>query len=293
MAVLNVTPDSFSDGGQFYDPQSAIERGLALLDEGADILDIGGESTRPGVLTASDSNLAASQSPALAGAVSADEELARVLPVIQAIKRIRPESVLSIDTYKSTVARQAIDAGADIVNDVSGLTWDSAMAATIAERPCGAILMHVRGLPHQWRTQPPAADIVSLVREELQSCAAHALDAGINRHSIVLDPGFGFGKNFDENYPLLAHLAELHVLGFPLLVGLSRKSFLGRTVSARLAEITHAASPLSPGARDIATLAANVTAALAGAHIVRVHAVRLTVEAIAIADAALRAEASS
>jgi dihydropteroate synthase len=301
MGVLNVTPDSFSDGGRFLSPQAAVAHGLELLDEGADILDVGGESTRPGVSTAS------IQAPALAGAVSAQEEIDRVLPILQAIRQQRPQAVLSIDTYKSTVARCALEAGAEIVNDVSGFTWDSAMAATVAANPCGSILMHVRGLPHQWRTQPPAPDIVSLVSQELCDRVSAALAAGIARGSIVLDPGFGFGKNFDENYPLLARFAELHSLGFPLLAAVSRKSFLGHTVAARLSEIAgdphlpqstdvglpsdRAKSiPLPPTARDTATLAATVAAALAGAHVVRVHAVRPAVEALAVADAILRAE---
>jgi dihydropteroate synthase len=287
MGVLNVTPDSFSDGGRYLDPQAAIAHGLALLDEGADILDIGGESTRPGAPTAS------AQAPALAGAVSAQQELDRVLPIIESIKRQRPHAVLSIDTYKSMVARCAIEAGAEIVNDVSGLTWDSAMASTIAAHPCGAILMHVRGLPHQWLTQPADPDIVALVREQLRHRVSHALEHGIARDSIVLDPGLGFGKNLDENYPLLAHLADFQVLGFPLLIGASRKSFLGHTLSVRLAQIAShdlAGAPLPPAARDTATLAATVAAALAGAHIVRVHAVRPAVEALAIADAILRAQ---
>lgn len=294
MGVLNVTPDSFSDGGRFLHPEAAIAHGLAMLDEGSDILDIGGESTRPGVPTAS------SAAPALAGAVSAEEELARVLPVIEALRRERPDSILSIDTYKSTVARCAIDAGAEIVNDVSGFTWDSAMVGTIAGRACGAVLMHVRGLPHQWRTLPPAQDIVSLVSDELRAHVAKAVDAGIATNSIVLDPGFGFGKNFDENYPLLARFADFQALGFPLLAAVSRKSFLGRTVAVRLAGIGHPSleiscgehPPLPPAARDTATLAATVAAALAGAHIVRVHAVRPAVEALAIADAILAAQAA-
>jgi dihydropteroate synthase len=304
MGVLNVTPDSFSDGGRFLSPQAAIAHGLTLLDEGADILDIGGESTRPGVSTAS------SDAPSLAGAVSAQEEIDRVLPILQAIRQQRPQAVVSIDTYKSAVARCALGAGAEIVNDVSGFTWDSAMAATIAAHPCGSILMHVRGLPHQWRTLSPAPDIVSLVRQELCDRVSAALDAGITRSSIVLDPGFGFGKNFDENYPLLARFTELHSLGFPLLAAVSRKSFLGRTVAARLSELAGdpplpqsanvelpsdppKSTPIPPTARDIATLAATVAATLAGAHIVRVHAVRPAVEALAVADAILRAETPS
>jgi dihydropteroate synthase len=306
MGVLNVTPDSFSDGGLYLDPSAAIAHGLELIDQGADILDIGGESTRPGVATAS------AIAPALAGAVSARQELDRVLPIIEAIKRERPHSVLSIDTYKASVARQAIDAGVEIVNDVSGFTWDAAMRSTVSERLCGAILMHVRGLPHQWRTLPPAPDIVSLVGEELRARAADALGAGINRRRIVLDPGFGFGKRLDENYPLLARFAEFHSLGFPLLAAVSRKSFLGHTVSARLSQIAARCAPsatghhhgenaggpansdpLPPSARDAATLAACVAAALAGAHIVRVHAVGPAVEALAVADAILRADLSA
>ena len=164
--------------------------------------------------------------------------------------------------------------------------------------------MHVRGLPHQWRTLPPAADIVSLVRDELRVLATRALEQGIARDRLVLDPGFGFGKNFDENYPLLAHFADFHAIGFPLLAAVSRKSFLVHTVTARLAEITGAGAPhlpsstdvgsartnVEPRSRDIATLAASVAAALAGTHIIRVHAVRPAVEAMAVADAILRAE---
>ncbi|HVJ04721.1 MAG TPA: dihydropteroate synthase [Candidatus Saccharimonadales bacterium] len=300
MGVLNVTPDSFSDGGRYLDPAAAVAHGLALLDEGADILDIGGESTRPGTPIVQSG---AEPAPA---AVTARQELDRVLPIIQAIKRQRPQAILSIDTYKSTVARAAIDAGVEIVNDVSGFLWDSAMADTIAQRPCGAILMHVRGLPHQWIDLPPEPDIVTLVREGLRERTAEALDAGIARSAIVLDPGFGFGKNLDENYPLLAHFAEFQSLGLPLLAAVSRKGFLGQTVTARFAKMARESSNNSaanvlvarntkienaripPDARDNATLAASVAAALAGAHIIRVHAVRPAVEALAIADAILR-----
>jgi dihydropteroate synthase len=283
MGVLNVTPDSFSDGGRYLSPDAAIAHGIALLDEGADILDIGGESTRPGT------PIETGQRPSPPGAVSADEELVRVLPVIEAIKRERPSAVLSIDTYKARVARIAIDSGVEIVNDVSGFTWDPDMAETIAQRPCGAILMHTRGLPDEWRTQLPAADVVSLVREELRARLSDALDRGIARRAIVIDPGFGFGKSFDENYQLLARFADFHILGCPLLAAVSRKGFLGQTLAARLSSL-EAKSALPPIARENATLAASVAAALAGAHIVRVHAVRPAVEALAIADAILRAK---
>jgi dihydropteroate synthase len=285
MGVLNVTPDSFSDGGRYLSPKAAIDHGLAMLDEGADILDIGGESTRPGAPTA------AGNSPALAGAVAADEELARVMPVIDGIKRERPSAILSIDTYKGLVARVAVDAGVEIVNDVSGFTWDPDMALTIAERPCGAILMHTRGLPHEWRTQPASPDIVTEVREDLRARISETLDHGISRRALVLDPGFGFGKNFDENYPLLAQLSAFHVLGLPLLAAVSRKSFLGHTLAGRLAGLS--STPVhdlaDPSARENATLAATVAAVLAGAHIVRVHSVRPAIEALAIADAILQA----
>jgi dihydropteroate synthase len=296
MGVLNVTPDSFSDGGAYSSPETAIAHGLALLDEGADILDIGGESTRPGVPTGG------AQTLGLAGAVSAVVEIGRVLPIIEAIKRERPDSVLSIDTYKSTVAQAAIEAGVEIVNDVSGFTWDSAMSSTVAGQRCGAVLMHVRGRPHEWRKLPSAPDIVGLVCEELRERLGEALDAGVLGRRIVLDPGFGFGKNFDENYPLLAGFAKFHALGYPLLAGVSRKSFLGRTVAERIAQIaarkvdngrSQSSVTLPPAARDIASVAANVAAVLAGAHVVRVHAVAATVEAVAIADAILRAQASN
>ncbi len=302
MGVLNVTPDSFSDGGMHLTPSLAVKHGLRLLEEGADILDIGGESTRPGVATAVGEL-------GLAGAVTAEEEAARVLPVILELKRLRPDCILSVDTYKAEVARAAVEAGAEIVNDVSGFTWDAGMARMLAELGCGAVLMHTRGLPHQWRLQPPARDIVALVRDELRQRLGHALERGVGSQRIVLDPGFGFGKNFDENYPLLTHFAELHQLGRPLLAAVSRKSFLARTVNQRLAALgvtatptadtatsgaaTEAGNPLQPTLQDHATLdhatlAATVAAVLAGAHIVRVHNVRPAVEALAVADAILR-----
>jgi len=274
MGVLNVTPDSFSDGGRYLDPRAAIDHGHALLDEGADILDIGGESTRPGT--------AVSPAP---GAVTAQQELDRILPVLEALRRERPEAILSIDTYKSTVARAALNAGAEIVNDVSGLTWDPDMSSVVAAHRCGLILMHTRGLPSEWPSLPPLPDPIPLVLSELRARAAAALAAGIAHQSIVLDPGFGFGKRLDENYPLLARFAELHALGYPLLAGLSRKGFLAHTLAARLSRL--AAPKASPASIDSATMAATVAAALAGAHIVRVHQVRPAVEALAVTDVIL------
>ncbi len=267
LGVLNVTPDSFSDGGRFFDPRAAIEHSLELLDEGADILDIGGESTRPGAM-------AAAGQPA----VSAQEELRRVLPVIEELRRRRPEAVVSIDTYKARVARAAVEAGAEIVNDVSGLRWDAEMASTLAGLSCGVVLMHMRGRPAEWRTLPPLADPVGLVSRELREGAEAAVAAGIARDRIVLDPGFGFGKSFDENYPLLAHFDELHQLGFPLLAGVSRKSFIGRTLASN-------GSDAPPQERLYGSLAAMTATVLKGAHIVRVHDVKAAVQAAKIADA--------
>jgi len=218
--------------------------------------------------------------------VSAQGELDRVLPVIEATLHERPDAIFSIDTYKAETARAAIAAGAEIVNDVSGFLWDPLMAAACAELQCGVILMHTRGRSSEWRTQPPLpqGEIVPLVLRELGERARAAVAAGIERNSIVLDPGFGFGKRLEENYPLLAHFEELRALGYPLLAGPSRKVFLGRTLAQ--------ATPRDNGGQDVptdqrgnATLAAITAAVLAGAHLVRVHDVRSAREAIAIADA--------
>jgi dihydropteroate synthase len=265
MGVVNVTPDSFSDGGEFLESQKAIAHGLRLLDEGADILDVGGESTRPG-----------------ATPLSAEEELGRVLPVLAGLRRERPGSVLSVDTYKAEVAHRAVEAGADIVNDVSGLRWDPAMAGTLGSLRCGAILMHTRGRPDEWRSLPKLDDPLAFVLTELRQIADTAIAAGIAHDRLVLDPGFGFGKRYDENYPLLAHFDRLHSLGFPLLSGPSRKSFLGRTAGSRFG-----VGDLPADQRLAATLAAVTASVLKGAHVVRVHDVRPAVEAVAIADAIL------
>ncbi len=270
MGVLNVTPDSFSDGGRFFEPRAAIEHALELLDEGADILDIGGESTRPGAA-------AVSGQPA----VSAEEELRRVMPVIEELLRRRPQTVVSIDTYKASVARAAVEAGAEIANDVSGLRWDPEMAPTLAGLKYGVVLMHMRGRPAEWRTLPPLTDAVGLVSRELREGAAAAVTAGIARERIVLDPGFGFGKSFDENYPLLAHFDKLHRIGFPLLAGISRKSFIGRTLASN-------GSDAPPQERLYGSLAAMTAAILKGAHIVRVHDVKAAAQAAKIADAITR-----
>lgn len=293
MGIVNVTPDSFSDGGQFLDPDKAIEHALRLLDEGADILDIGGESTRPGARVDAPSSLAetkptetksselknssAAQPKATAPEVSAEDELKRILPVIAGLKKQRPTAVLSVDTYKADVARAGVAAGAEIVNDVSGFRWDARMPKTIAELKCGAVLMHMRGRPEEWRTLPPPGDVVLLVKRELKQWAEKAVLAGIRRERIVLDPGFGFGKRFDENYPLLSRFDELQADGFPLLAGTSRKSFIGRTLSKD-------GKDAQPEDRLYGTLATQTALILKGAHILRTHDVKATVDAARVAD---------
>jgi dihydropteroate synthase len=273
MGVLNVTPDSFSDGGAHYStkehPKRAIEHGLRLLHEGADILDIGGESTRPGAKTG-------------AHGVSEAEELRRVMPVIEGVLKQRPQAVISIDTYKAAVASAAVGAGAEIVNDVSAGRWDAAMLAAMAELKCGVVLMHMRDKPEEWRALPAIGgdELLALVTRELGEWNASAVAAGVERERIVLDPGFGFGKNFEENYPLLARLGELHRLGFPLLAGTSRKGFIGRAVARDGKD-----APVEE--RLYGSLAAEVISILNGAHIVRVHDVKPAVEAARVADTML------
>jgi dihydropteroate synthase len=263
MGVVNVTPDSFSDGGHFLDAEKAIAHGLKLLEDGADILDIGGESTRPGAR------------PSVTEAV----ELERVIPVIRGLRQKRADALVSIDTYKSTVARAAFDAGAEIVNDVSGFRWDPKMAKTVAELKCGAILMHMRGRPEEWRTLPPVGDIVTVVKRELRDWTDTATLAGVKRERMMIDPGFGFGKNFEENYPLLRRFEEFHQLRYPVAVGISRKSFVGRMVARGGVD-----APVSE--RSTGTIASEVVMILKGAHIIRTHDVRLSWEAARVADLA-------
>jgi dihydropteroate synthase len=274
MGILNVTPDSFSDGGHFYSPENAPERALAqalkLLDEGADILDIGGESTRPN-----------------ATPLTADEEQSRILPVIASLLHQRPNTIISVDTFHASTAGQAIEAGAEIVNDVSGHLWDPNMSTTSANLSCGVILMHTRGRPQDWPTLPPLAptEVLPLVLAELAERLEAATTAGIPRNKIVLDPGFGFGKILDENYPLLANLDQLCKFHLPILAGASRKGFLAHTLNQHpsLSILLNGGTP-SMEDRLHASTAANVAAILAGAHIIRTHDVRPTVEAAAIAD---------
>jgi dihydropteroate synthase len=274
MGIVNVTPDSFSDGGLYVDASRAVAHAERLLDQGAVIIDVGGESTRPGAAVTG----GAKSSAGPPGAVGEEEERRRVLPVIRDLKKRRPQAVVSVDTYKASVARAAVEEGAEIVNDISGFRWDPKMAKTLAELKVGAVLMHTRGRPEEWQKLPPIGDPVLLVKRELRQFAEAATLAGIKRDHLVLDPGFGFGKSFEENYPLLAHFAELQQMGFPLLAGVSRKSFLGRALArdgkdAPLEERVHG------------TLAAESILILKGAHVIRTHEVRLAAEAAQLADA--------
>jgi dihydropteroate synthase len=276
MGVVNITPDSFSDGGRFVQPADAVEQGVKLLDEGADLIDLGGESTRPG-----------SYAGGTECALSAAQEQARLLPVIEGILKARPHAVVSIDTYKAATARAGLAAGAEIINDVSGFGWDAEMAQVCAQARCGVVLMHTRGRPEEWKTQAPLKPdaLLDLVRGGLAGSLAKAEDAGIAPPAVLLDPGYGFGKRRGENFSLLARQNELLTLGRPLLVGLSRKSFLGHAL-----EELYGGHSAPVDGRETASMAALVAAVLRGASVVRVHDVRPAVEAARIADAVLNAE---
>jgi dihydropteroate synthase len=269
MGIVNATPDSFSDGGEHLSAEAAISHALKLLEDGADIVDIGGESTRPGAKVG-----------AANPAVSADEELRRVLPVIAGVKKARASAVISIDTYKAQVATAAVKAGAQIVNDVSGLQWDPAMKKALAGLSCGVVMMHSRGRPDEWRALPTVPDIVMLTRKELRQRSDEAIAGGIKRDRIVIDPGFGFGKRFEENYPLLRRLGEFQELQFPLLAGVSRKSFIGRTLARNGKDV-------EVEDRTFGSLGAEVALVLKGAHIIRTHDVKACVDAVKLADVAV------
>ncbi len=268
MGVVNVTPDSFSDGGVNFDRDRAVENALKLLQDGADIIDVGGESTRPGATVVAGGD-----------AVTEKEELERVIPVISSVKQKNPQAIVSVDTYKAGVARAAVKAGAEIINDVSGFLWDPQMRKTLAELKCGAVLMHMRGRPQEWKTLPPLSEVVTVVKRELRERCDTAVNAGMKRERMVIDPGFGFGKNREENYPLLRRLEEFHELRFPLLVGVSRKSFIGRALA-------HNGKDAAIPDRLFGTLAAETVAIMKGAHIIRTHDVRACADAVRIADLA-------
>lgn len=262
MGIVNLTPDSFSDGGQFNSLAEAIARAEEMVAEGADILDVGGESTRPG-----------------AGSVTVDEELRRVIPVIEALAK-RTSVPLSVDTTKAAVARAALEAGAEIVNDISGLRFEPELAAATAAANAGLILMHSRGQLIDMHKLEPVADIMAEVRSSLRRSIAEAERRGVSRACLVLDPGIGFSKSQPQNLELIARLDELTraFAEFPFLIGTSRKSFIGRLLDGAPA-----------GARLFGTMATVTAAILRGAQIVRVHDVRAAVETARVADALRKA----
>lgn len=264
MGVLNVTPDSFSDGGKFFGVKKAVQQALAMQRDGADILDIGAESTRPG-----------------SQGITAAEELARLLPVLEALWG-KVKIPISVDTQKAAVAELAIGAGAAIINDVSGLRNDESLAKVAANHDVPIVLMHMRGTPRTMQKMPFAKDVMKDVTRGLSHSVAIARKAGIRKDRIVLDPGIGFGKSFEQNYELLAKLPELAKLGYPLLVGVSRKGFLGKTVAKK-------GETVGPEKRGWTTAAAVTASILAGAHIVRVHDVKEMVQVARVADAVLAA----
>ena len=255
MGILNVTPDSFSDGGAFFDRNKAIERALDMARDGADIIDIGGESTRPG-----------------ASSVSADEEMGRVIPIIEAIAKTASVPV-SIDTRKSVVAEAAIKAGAKIVNDVSGLKHDPEMSSVVARNGAGLILMHMRGSPSDMQTKTDYKDVVRDVISELRDSIEIAKRAGVDDLAIIVDPGIGFAKTAEQSIEILARLDELKVLQRPICIGTSRKSFLEKLTGVSC-----------PGDRLAGTLATCVIAIMNGANILRVHDVSAAKALAAVVD---------
>jgi dihydropteroate synthase len=267
MGVLNVTPDSFSDGGKFFTVKKAVDAALAMEEAGADILDIGAESTRPG-----------------STGISSAEELGRLLPVLEVL-RGRLRTPISVDTRKSAVAEIVIGAGAEILNDISGLQFDPRVARVAARHKVGLVLMHMRGTPQTMQKQRFAEDVVKDVVAGLRRSVAVAQHAGVGESRIVLDPGIGFGKSFAQNYELLRKLPELGKLGYPLLVGTSRKGFLGPALARNGKSV--------PAEQRIWGTAATVAASvLVGAHIVRVHDVVEMAQVTRVADAVLAADAS-
>lgn len=255
MGVINVTPDSFSDGGKFYGIDKAVERAKELIEAGADILDIGGESTRP-----------------FSDPIPLDEELTRTIPVIEKIRSFS-EIPISIDTTKAEVARRALEAGADIVNDVSALRFDPEMAKVVADRGVPVVLMHMLGTPKTMQENPHYECLFGEILSFLQERIQYAVNFGINRDQIIVDPGIGFGKTVTHNLRLIRDLAVFGLLERPILLGLSRKRFIGAVLNRPVEE------------RELGTAVANTVGIMAGAHIVRVHDVAFHIDAVRMADA--------
>ena len=259
MGVLNVTPDSFSDGGLFVHPEAALRQGVAMAEEGAELVDIGGESTRPG-----------------SDPVSVEQEAGRVVPVVEALCS-RVAARISVDTSKAEVARRALAAGASIVNDVSALRVDPEMAGVVADAGCPVCLMHMLGAPKTMQDDPRYGDVVDEVLSFLEERLAFAVSAGVREEQVLLDPGIGFGKTLEHNLLLLRHLDRFVALGRPVVLGTSRKRFLGAILDAE------------PQDRLFGTVATTVMGAVAGASVFRVHDVRPNVEALRVTEAVRRA----
>ena len=256
MGILNITPDSFSDGDKFFTPDNALQQARKLISEGADIIDIGGESTRPG-----------------ARKVPLKEELDRVLPIIKALREENPDLPISIDTYKSRVAAAAVAAGADLINDISGFNFDPEMAEIAAETGVYSVLMHIQGTPEEMQKEPRYDDLFAEVSSYFEKSITQAENAGVKREKIILDPGIGFGKTLEHNLLLLKHLAEFTGFGLPLLLGTSRKSFISKLTNAKIDERLPA---------SLATIAQGLTN---GANILRVHDVAATRQVVTVIDA--------
>ncbi len=258
MGVLNVTPDSFSDGGKFFKVEDAVNQGMKMAEEGADIIDVGGESTRPG-----------------SDPVLIQEELCRVIPVIRSLFK-KTDAPISIDTYKAEVAKQALDAGAQMINDISALRFDPEMKKVVSEYKVPINLMHIKGTPKNMQKNPWYEDVISEITEYLNESIKIAKDAGIDPEKIIIDPGIGFGKRLEDNLNILKNLKKLSILGCPILIGCSRKSFIGKILDLPVEE------------RLEGSLAALAVAVMNGANIVRVHDVKESRRATSLVDAVLR-----
>lgn len=259
MGILNVTPDSFSDGGKFFKFEDAVARGMKMVEEGADIIDVGGESTRPG-----------------SDPVSTQEELSRVIPVISSLVG-RTDAPISVDTYKADVARQALDAGAQMINDISALRFDPQMKDLVRESGVPVALMHIKGTPKNMQKDPSYQNVIAEIAEYLKESIQMARDAGVEVGKIIIDPGIGFGKRLEDNLNILKNLKEFSILRCPILIGCSRKSFIGRILDLPAEE------------RLEGSLAALAAAVINGANVVRVHDVKESKKVVDILDAVLRA----
>ncbi|MGB8657000.1 MAG: dihydropteroate synthase [Candidatus Zixiibacteriota bacterium] len=259
MGILNVTPDSFSDGGRFFKADHAVEQGVRMAEQGADIIDIGGESTRPGSLP-----------------VTLEEELSRVIPVIESLSK-RTDTIISIDTYKSEVARQALDAGAQMINDISALRFDPEMKKIAAEYKVPLVLMHIKGTPRNMQENPSYEDVIAEITDYLRESIRIAQEADIDREKVIIDPGIGFGKRLEDNLNILKNLRKFSILNCPILVGCSRKSFIGKILNLPVEE------------RLEGSLAALAVAVMNGANIVRVHDVKESKRVAQLVDAISRA----